>query len=88
MRIAHAEGDDEILSFRRTLRRFGALRPLAGRANGIQPGDRIAFMLEPSLPFYVCLFGAMKMGAIGVPLFTLFGPDGCACASTTASRSC
>jgi acetyl-CoA synthetase len=32
-------------------------------------------MLEPSLPFYVCLFGAMLQGAISVPLFTLFGPD-------------
>ena len=33
-------------------------------------------MLEPSLAFYVALFGAIKMGAIAVPLFTLFGPDG------------
>ena len=32
-------------------------------------------MLEPSLPFYVCLFGAMQTGAISVPLFTLFGLD-------------
>ena len=44
--------------------------------NGIQRGDRIAFMLEPSLPFYLSLFGAMMMGAISVPLFTLFGLDG------------
>src|SRR5260370_24922735 len=44
--------------------------------NGIQPGDRIAFMLEPSLPFYLSLFGAMMMGAVSVPLFTLFGLDG------------
>ena len=44
-------------------------------AEGVQPGERIAFMLEPSLPFYVCLFGAMQTGAISVPLFTLFGPD-------------
>ena len=27
-------------------------------------------------PFYAGLFGAMKRGAIAVPLFTLFGPDG------------
>ena len=33
-------------------------------------------MLEPSLAFYAALFGAMKLGAIAVPLFTLFGPDG------------
>ena len=33
-------------------------------------------MLEPSLPFYISLFGAMMMGAISVPMFTLFGLDG------------
>ena len=33
-------------------------------------------MLEPSLAFYAALFGAIKAGAIAVPLFTLFGPDG------------
>jgi acetyl-CoA synthetase len=74
VRIAHAEGTDEILSFDQIA---------AGAAqfahwldtNGIKPGERVAFMLEPSLPFYVCLFGAMLTGAISVPLFTLFGPD-------------
>src|SRR5437660_11232695 len=43
---------------------------------GIERGDRVAIMLEPSLAFYGALFGAMKRGAIAVPLFTLFGPDG------------
>src|SRR5713101_5447346 len=47
---------------------------LADRAIG--PGDRVGIMLEPSLPFYAGLFGAVKRGAIAVPLFTLFGPDG------------
>jgi acetyl-CoA synthetase len=36
----------------------------------------VGIMLEPSLPFYAGLFGAVKRGAIAVPLFTLFGPDG------------
>jgi len=75
VRIAHADGADEILSFDEIA---------AGSAqfahwlveNGIKPGDRIAFMLEPSLPFYISLFGAMMTGAISVPLFTLFGLDG------------
>src|SRR5256712_6573976 len=35
-------------------------------------------MLEPSLAFYGALFGAVKRGAVAVPLFTLFGPDGVA----------
>ncbi len=74
VRIAHSDGRDEILNFDQIS---------AGAAQfahwlderGVQKGDRIAFMLEPSLPFYVCLFGAMQTGAISVPLFTLFGPD-------------
>jgi acetyl-CoA synthetase len=75
VRIAHADGTDEILS-------FDAIAAGSARfahwlvANGIQPGDRIAFMLDPSLPFYIALFGAMMTGAISVPLFTLFGLDG------------
>ncbi len=75
VRIAHADGSDEILS-------FDAIAADASRfahwleAQGIAKGDRVAFMLEPSLAFYVSLFGAMLMGAISVPLFTLFGLDG------------
>ena len=75
VRIAHADGTDERLS-------FDGLAADSARfahwllANGIQPADRIAFMLDPSRPFYICLFGAMLMGAISVPLFTLFGIDG------------
>lgn len=74
VRICHADGADEFLS-------FDAISAGAAQfahwldANGIEKGDRIAFMLEPSLPFYVCLFGAMQTGAISVPLFTLFGND-------------
>jgi acetyl-CoA synthetase len=75
LRIAHAEGADEILTF------DGLAQGSARLAHwlvsqGIEPGDRIAFMLEPSLAFYISLFGAMLMGAVSVPLFTLFGCDG------------
>ncbi|MDE2405754.1 MAG: AMP-binding protein [Sphingomonadales bacterium] len=74
VRIAHADGTDEILSFD-TIAAGAAQFAHWLDAEGVQPGERIAFMLEPSLPFYVCLFGAMQTGAISVPLFTLFGPD-------------
>ena len=75
VRIAHADGADEILSFDEIA--AGSARFAHWlEENGIKPGDRIAFMLEPSLPFYISLFGAMMMGAISVPLFTLFGLDG------------
>jgi acetyl-CoA synthetase len=42
---------------------------------GIGFGDRVAIMLEPSLEFYVSLFGTLKRGAIAVPFFPLFGPE-------------
>lgn len=74
VRIAHADGRDEILSFDRIAAGAAQFAHWLD-AEGVQPGERIAFMLEPSLPFYVCLFGAMQTGAISVPLFTLFGPD-------------
>ncbi|MEC9152408.1 MAG: acyl-CoA synthetase [Pseudomonadota bacterium] len=75
VRIAHEDGTDETIT-------FGELASTSNRfANfllnkGLSKGDRIAIMLEPSLPFYVALFGAMKAGCIAVPLFTLFGPEG------------
>ncbi len=43
--------------------------------HGVGRGDRVALLLEPSLPFYGALFGILKRGAVAVPLFTLFGPD-------------
>ncbi len=74
LRIAHADGAPETIT-------FAALSAAASRfahwlrAQGIERGDRVAIMLEPSAPFYAALFGTMKAGAVAVPLFTLFGPD-------------
>jgi acetyl-CoA synthetase len=75
VRIAHADGVDEILSFDAIAAGSARFAHWLVEA-GIAPGDRIAFMLEPSLPFYLSLFGAVTMGAISVPMFTLFGLDG------------
>ena len=75
LRIAYGDGSTEEIGFH-------ALSAWSSRFAhwlvrwGIEPGDRVAIMLEPSLPFYAALFGAMKAGAVAVPLFTLFGPDG------------
>lgn len=75
VRIAHAKGEDEILSFDEIAQRSAQFAHWL-LEKGIKPGDRIAFMLEPSLAFYTTLFGAILSGAISVPLFTLFGLDG------------
>jgi acetyl-CoA synthetase len=73
--VAHADGRDETVSFR-DLSEWSARFAHWLAARGVAAGDRVAIMLEPSLAFYQALFGAIKRGAIAVPLFTLFGPDG------------
>ena len=71
-----AAGGEEILSFARSSRGLRRASRIGCVAQGVEPGDRVAIMLEPSRAFYAAVFGAMKAGAIAVPLFTLFGPDG------------
>jgi acetyl-CoA synthetase len=77
IRIAHGDGGSEAHT-------FAELSDLSSRfANwltkrGVAKGERVAIMLEPSLEFYAALFGTMKAGAVAVPLFTAFGPDGLA----------
>ena len=75
VRIAHADGRDEVVTFARLAVASSQVAHLL-RATGVVPGDRVAIMLEPGLAFYAALFGAIKAGAIAVPLFMLFGPDG------------
>jgi len=73
--LAHADGDDEAITFAAISRESSQFAHYLAD-QGVQPGDRVAVMLEPSRAFYVAVFGAVRMGAIAVPLFTLFGPDG------------
>lgn len=75
LRIAHSDGRDEIITFEEISRRSAQIAHFL-KAQGVEKGDRIAVMIEPSLPFYAAIFGAIKMGAVAVPMFTLFGPDG------------
>jgi acetyl-CoA synthetase len=75
LRIAHADGSDRTITFRE-LSAASARFAHYLRKRGVQPGDRVGIMLEPSPEFYAALFGTMKLGAIGVPLFTLFGSEG------------
>ena len=73
--VAYADGSDEIISYddlSADSSRFAHFL----EAQGVVRGDRVAIMLEPSKAFYVAMFGVIKRGAIAVPMFTLFGPDG------------
>ena len=73
--VVHADGPDDVLSFREIAEASSRFAHYL-QSEGVNAGDRVAIMLEPSRAFYVAVFGTMKAGAIAVPLFTLFGPDG------------
>ena len=75
VRIAHDDGRDEFITFD-AISRWSSRFAHELAARGVQRGDRVAVMLEPSLAFYACIFGCMKFEAIAVPMFTLFGPEG------------
>lgn len=47
----------------------------AMRGLGVQKGDRVAILLQQSLETALAHVAAYKLGAIAVPLFTLFGED-------------
>ncbi|RSK35936.1 AMP-dependent synthetase [Rhodovulum iodosum] len=42
---------------------------------GLGQGDRVAVLLPQAPAVLIAHFAAMKLGAVGLPLFALFGPD-------------
>jgi acetyl-CoA synthetase len=73
--VANANGEDEVITYAELAADSSRFAHYL-EASGVQAGDRVAIMLEPSRAFYTAMFGVIKRGAIAVPLFTLFGPDG------------
>jgi acetyl-CoA synthetase len=69
-------GDGEIARWS-----YGALDDAAARfagvlgAAGIKRGDRVAILLSQSPETLVAHLGALRLGAVSLPLFTLFGED-------------
>lgn len=74
VRIKFGDGHTEQFTFDE-LSRLSSQFGNALESININFGDRVAIMLDPSLEFYVSLFGTLKRGAIAVPCFTLFGVD-------------
>ncbi len=60
---------------------YGALKSASDRlanafaAQGLRRGDRVGVLLPQGAAVLITQFAAMKLGAVALPLFTLFGPD-------------
>src|SRR5512137_1166582 len=74
VRIKFESGHSEEYSFDDISRRSSKFANALKRM-GIQKGERVVVMLDPSLDFYTVLFGTIKCGAIAVPFYTQFGPE-------------
>lgn len=59
----------------RDLKKASDALALSLLARGVSPGDRVAVLLAQCPEVLVTHFAAQKIGAIILPLFTLFGPD-------------
>jgi acetyl-CoA synthetase len=74
VRIQFDDGHREEYTFDELSRRTAQFAHVL-ESLGVAKGDRVAVMIDPSLDFYVCLYGILKRGAIFVPCFTAFGPE-------------
>lgn len=79
-RIAAERPDAPAIIDRGTTHSFNDLKALSNRiANTLsavaREGDRVAVLLPQCVETAAAHIAALKMGAISIPLFTLFGPD-------------
>ncbi|MCT4684121.1 MAG: AMP-binding protein, partial [Roseicyclus sp.] len=70
----HGDGRRESLTYGQLKRASDALAA-ALAARGITRGNRVAVLLPQHPAVLVTHFAAMKLGAVSLPLFTLFGED-------------
>ena len=72
--VAGPDSDDVIYTFRDLKRLSDQLANLL-IAKGVRRGDRVGIFLSQSVEAAIAHVAAWKMGAISIPLFTLFGED-------------
>jgi acetyl-CoA synthetase len=69
-----AAGSREVWTYG-ALKRASDAMAVALAAHGVGPGDRVAVLLPQHPAVLITHFAAMKLGAVSLPLFTLFGED-------------
>lgn len=75
IRMRKEDRSHESYTFGELSRYTSQFAHMLGR-RGIKPGERVGLILNPSLEYYVSLYGILKAGAVAVPCYSLLGPDG------------
>lgn len=68
------DGSEQRLSYRDLSEASNRFANLLRRL-GVEPGDRVAGLMPRGPEVVIAIIGALKVGAIYVPVFTGFGPD-------------
>src|SRR5436305_9392392 len=74
MIVEDADGSVRHWTFGELLRASSRLAN-ALKAKGVGPGDRVGVFLSQSAELTLCHLAGYRMGAVVLPLFTLFGED-------------
>ena len=75
IRLKNSDGSNETYTFGELSRLTSQFAHMLER-RGVNPGDRVAIILNPSLEYYVSFYGTLKRGAVAVPCYALLGPEG------------
>lgn len=75
IRLKFDDGRREVYTFGEFSRLVSQFANMLER-RGINTGNRVAIILNPSLEYYVSFFGALKRGAVAVPCYALLGSEG------------
>ena len=75
IRLKCADGSKELYTFGEFSLLTSQFANMLKR-KGINEGDRVGIVLNPSLQYYVSFHGALKRGAVAVPCYSLLGPEG------------
>ena len=75
IRLKNSDGSKETYTFGELSRLTSQFANMLER-RGINPGDRVGIVLNPSLEYYVSFYGTLKRGAVAVPCYALLGPEG------------
>jgi len=75
IRLKNSDGSTETYSFGELSRLTSQFAHMLEK-KGIERGDRVGIVLNPSLEYYVSFYGALKRGAVAVPCYALLGPEG------------
>jgi len=75
IRLKNSDGTKEFYTFDELSRLSSQFAHMLEK-RGVNPGDRVGIVLNPSLEYYVSFYGALKRGAVAVPCYALLGPEG------------